>query len=165
MLLRPKICLTVFSLYEIIAVTILHFQRICDSIFSVNFCNGWYRYFLLCVIVPVIIGLILMWIYEIVYRHRRRKFFRRMRNIVHDIMGGIRGKVSEHINIQDMEKIVTAAVLIGIKKYVDNHPGLRKNINDIMDVASGSVRVEEIETNVKKGRVTPSKKKNIKRKM
>ena len=83
-----------------------------------------------------------MWIREIVRAHRRRKFFRRARNTVRSVMSTIRGRVSENIDMRDMEKIVTAAVLVGIKRYADNHPNLRRNVNHIMDVANGDMEID-----------------------
>lgn len=146
MLLKSKICLTALAVYEMAAVSVLHFQRICDAIFSVPFCNSWYRYFLFCIIVPGLLLLVLMWIREIVRAHRRRKFIRRAKNTINSVMSTIRGRISEQIDMRDMEKIVTAAVLVGIKKYADNHPGLRRNVNKIMDVANGDVELDMMST-------------------
>ena len=146
MLLKSKICFTVLAIYEMAAVSVLHFQRICDSIFPTPFCDSWYRYFLFCVIVPALVLLILMWIRELVRAHRRRRFFRRAKATIHDVISSIRGRVTEHIDARDMEKIITAAVLVGIKKYADKHPNLRHNVNNIMDVADGTVALEEVDT-------------------
>ncbi len=146
MLMKSKICLTALVIYEMLAVSILHFQRICDAIFGVPFCSTWYRYFLFCVIVPGVILMILMWIREIVRAHRRRKFIRRAKNTVNSVMSSIRGRVSEHIDMKNMEQIITAAVLMGIKKYADRHPNLRKNVNDIMDVANGDMELDIMAT-------------------
>ena len=142
MLLKSKICLTVLAIYEMAAVSILHFQRICDAMFPTPFCDSWYRYFLFCVIVPLVILLLLMWVREIVRLHRRRTFIRRAKNTVSDIMSGIRGRVSESVDPRDLEKIITAAVLVGIKKYVDRHPNLRNNVNHIMDVVHGNAEID-----------------------
>ena len=169
MLLKSKICFTVLAVYEMIAVSALHFQRVCDAMFTTVFCDSWYRYFLFCVIVPLVIGLIFMWVREIVLAHRRRKFFRRARNTIRGVMSTIRGKVAEHIDTQDMEKIVTAAVLVGVKKYLESHPGVRQNINHIMDVASGDAEIDIMasEESVKSRKRTASgvrRKKNVSRK-
>lgn len=142
MLLRSKICFTVLAVYEMAAVSVLHFQRICDAIFAPVFCDGWYRYFLFCIIIPLVVGLILMWIREIVRAHRRRRFFRRARNTVRSVVSAIRGRVSEHVDVRDMEKIVTAAVLVGIKKYADNHPQLRRSVNRIMDATNDDAELD-----------------------
>lgn len=146
MLLKSKICLTVVAIYEMVAVSLLHFQRVCDATFSVPFCDSWYRYFLFCVIVPAVVLLILMWIREIIRAHRRRRFIRRAKATIHDVISSIRGRVSEHIDVQDIEKLITMAVLVGIKQYADRHPNLRRRVNDIMDVANGDVTIETVET-------------------
>ena len=41
MLLRSKICFTVLAIYEMVAVSMLHFQRVCDAIFTPVFCDSW----------------------------------------------------------------------------------------------------------------------------
>ena len=170
MLIKSKICFTVLAVYEMVAVSILHFQRVCDAIFIPTFCDSWYRYFLFCVIVPLAIGLILMWIREIVRAHRRRKFFKRARRTINGVISSIRGKVSENIDIRDMERVITAAVLVGIKRYADKHPNLRHNVNHIMDVANGDAEIDimsmadEIKTNTVRrtqNKATAKKKKII----
>lgn len=159
MLLRSKICFTVLALYEMIAVSFLHFKRICDAMFTISFCDGWYRYFLFCVIVPLVIGLILMWIHEIVRAHRRRKFFRRTRKTINNVVAAVRGRMSEQLDMNDMEKIVTAAVLVGIKKYADNHPSLRRNVNRIMDIARGDADIDIMAMDEEQ--TQPSRAKNV----
>lgn len=146
MLLKSKVCFTVLTIYEIVAVSAMHFQRICDAMFPTAFCDSWFRYFLFCVVVPLLVFLIVMWIREIVRFHRRRSFVRRARNTVNGILNTIRGKVSEHINMQDMEKIITAAILVGIKKYADRHPNLRRNVNHVIDIANGDAEIDVMAT-------------------
>ena len=146
MLLKSKVCFTVLTIYEIVAVSAMHFQRICDAMFPTAFCDSWFRYFLFCVVVPLLVFLIMMWIREIVRFHRRRSFIRRARNTVNGILNTIRGKVSEHINMQDMEKIITAAILVGIKKYADHHPNLRRNVNHVIDIANGDAEIDVMAT-------------------
>ena len=142
MLLKSKICFTVLTVYEIVAISLLHFQRVCDAIFSTAFCDSWFRYFLFCIVIPLLVFLILMWIHEIVRAHRRRKFIRRAKNTVNGILSSLRGRVSEHIDMSNMEKIITAAVLIGIKKYADRHPNIRHNINHVLDIANGDAEID-----------------------
>jgi hypothetical protein len=129
-----------------VAVSAMHFQRICDAMFPTAFCDSWFRYFLFCVVVPLLVFLIVMWIREIVRFHRRRSFIRHARNTVNGILNTIRGKVSEHINMQDMEKIITAAILVGIKKYADRHPNLRRNVNHVIDIANGDAEIDVMAT-------------------
>ena len=166
MLLKPKICFTTLVIYEIIAVSFLHFNRFCDSVFSSTFCTSWYRYFLFCIVIPLIAMLIWMWIREIIRARRRHRFIRRAKNAVGSIISGIRGRVSENISASDMEKIITAAVLIGIKRYADRHPNLRKNVNDIMGMASGEIDIDLMSTDDEAPKKQARKKdsKTIKRK-
>lgn len=164
MLLKSKICFTVLTIYEIIAVSAMHFQRICDAMFPAAFCDSWFRYFLFCVVVPLLVFLIVMWIREIVRFRRRRSFIRRARNTVNEILASIRGKVSERINVQDMEKIITAAILVGIKKYADRHPNLRHNVNHVIDIANSDSEIDimatvDEEKQVQKRKTTKKRKK------
>ena len=146
MLLKSKICITSLVIYEIIAVSILHFKRICDAIFTSAFCDSWYRYFLFCVALPLVALLIWMWISEIIRVHRRHKFIRRAKNAATGILSSIRGHVSDNISSADIEKIITAAVLLGIKRYADRHPNLRKNINNIFGMANGEIDIDLMST-------------------
>ena len=146
MFMKSKICLTIFIVYEAAVVSFLHFQSTCDAVFSSAFCTSWFRYFLFCVIIPLIIGLILMWINEIVRAYHRRRFIRRAKNTVNGILSAVRGHMSKHMDVADIEKIITAAVLIGIKKYADRHPNLRHNINNIMGLANGDVELDIMST-------------------
>ena len=159
MLIKSKICFTVFAVYEIIAVSAMHFQRVCASMFGSNFCDSWFRYFLFCVAVPLLVFLIWMWIHEIVRFHRRRSFIRRTRNTITSVLSSIRGRISEHVNIQDMEKIITAAILVGIKKYADRHPNLRHNVNHVIDIANGDAEIDIMSTTdeIKKDKVQKRK--------
>ena len=159
MLLKSKICITTLATYEIITVSFLHFKHFCDSVFTSTFCDSWYRYFLFCVIVPTIALLIWMWIREIIRIRRRHKFISRAKNAAHSILSSIRGRVYENITPADLEKVITAAVLVGIKRYADRHPNLRKNVNNIFDVADGEVDIDLMSTTDEKT-VKPTHKQN-----
>ncbi len=157
MLLKSKICFTVLTIYEIAAVSAMHFQRVCDAMFPTSFCDSWFRYFLFCVAVPLLAFLIFMWIREIVRTRRRRRFIRRARNVVNGIISSIRGRISESIDWPQMEKIITAAILVGIKRYADAHPNLRHHVSHIMDVANGEREIDLMATNdeIKKPKKRP----------
>ncbi len=157
MLLKSKICFTVLTIYEIAAVSAMHFQRVCDAMFPTSFCDSWFRYFLFCVAIPLLALLIFMWIREIVRTRRRRRFIRRARNVVNGIISSIRGRISESIDWTQMEKIITAAILVGIKRYADAHPNLRHHVSHIMDVANGEREIDLMATNdeIKKPKKRP----------
>ncbi len=104
-----------------------------------------------------------MWIHEIVRFRRRRLFIRRTRNIISSVLGSIRGRISEHINVQDMEKVITAAILVGIKNYADRHPNLRNNINHVIDIAKGDAEIDILSLS-REQRQSPSRKTTQQRK-
>ena len=65
-MLKAKIYLTIFTLYEIVAVLLLHFPRTCDAMFGAAFCNDHVlKYFIWCFAVPALVFLLAMWINEI----------------------------------------------------------------------------------------------------
>lgn len=134
MFLKSKICLTVLTVYEILAVILLHCRRTCDAMFGMNFCDDHvFKYFIFCFAVPAIIGLIVMWIMEIVYgARRRRSFIYRAKNAVRDVASSVRDHISEHVSMADMEKLMAAALLVGIKRYVSKHPKHRQEFEEVL---------------------------------
>ncbi len=134
MFLKSKICLTVLTVYEILAVILLHCRRTCDAMFGMSFCDDHvFKYFIFCFALPAIVGLIVMWIMEIVYgARRRRSFLYRAKNAVRDVASNVREKIGEHVSMADMEKLMAAALLIGIKRYVSRHPKHRRDFEQAL---------------------------------
>ena len=59
---RFKVFTTIFLLYEFVAISVLHINRACVWLFGKNFCMvSDFKYFVCCVMVPVLIGLIIWW--------------------------------------------------------------------------------------------------------
>lgn len=131
MFLRAKICLTVLTVYEIVIVTLLHFQRSCDAMFCSCFCDDHvFKYFVMCFAVPAIAFLIWMWIMAIVHAARRRRsLFYRARDVIDDVASNVRDTVSRNISRDDIEKYLSAAVVAGIKKYTNRY-GKKMDFDD-----------------------------------
>lgn len=144
MFLKSKICLTVLTIYEIVAVILLHCSRTCDAMFGTMFCDDHvFKYFIVCFAVPALLFLILMWIMEIVEHVRRRhSLFYKAKHAVKNMASNIRDRVSESVSSGDMEKMIAAALVIGLKKYSNRNPRARKMLNDIMDGRYGDIDVE-----------------------
>lgn len=139
-MLKSKIIFTVFVLYEIIAVLLLHCPRTCDAMFSGTFCNdSVFKYFLICAAIPLLALVIGIWINEIFYARRHRSFMHRARDVMDDVTDGVKKQLGRTFNARDMDKYLAAAILFGIKKYSDRHPQMRNTIRDIMDGADGRV--------------------------
>lgn len=144
MFLKSKIGLTVLSLYEIAAVLLLHCPNTCNAMFGLSFCaDSVLKYFVWCVAVPLLVFLIVMWIMDIILRvRRRRSLFYKAKHAVKHMASNIRDRVSESVSSGDMEKMITAALIIGLKKYSNRNPRARQFLEEITDGRYGDVDVE-----------------------
>ncbi len=60
---KTKIIITGLLLYEFIMITVLQIPNYCNAVFNINFClMTSFKYFMLCVMVPVFLWLIIWWI-------------------------------------------------------------------------------------------------------
>lgn len=148
MFIKSKICFTVLVIYEIAAITLLHFQRTCDAMFSTGFCDTNFKYFAGVVAVPLLAYLVWMWIREIIHARRRHRFISRAKNLVGNVASTVHEKLG-NVSSADMERILTMAILFGIKKYSDNHPNLRHTISEIIGLTPGGVVEYEYDTDAK----------------
>lgn len=132
-MLRFKIYLTIFFIYEIIATILLHTMRTCAPMFGLGFCGDVvFKYFVVCAAVPMMIFLIVMWAHEIIVaRRRRRSVFYRARGAAMRIASNVRDRITRNVSQQDLEKIITAALVVGIKKYAARNANVRRLLDDI----------------------------------
>ena len=144
MFLKYKLGLTILALYEIAAVMLLHCPNTCNAMFGLSFCSdSVLKYFVWCVAVPLVAFLIIMWIMEIIDKIRRRhSLLYKAKHAVKHMAKNIRDRVSEHVSSADMEKMITAALVVGLKKYSDRNPRARRVLNEIMDVAPNEIDTE-----------------------
>lgn len=130
MMLRMKIWFTILAIYEIVAIILLHCMRTCDAMFGTMFCNDHaFKYFIWCVAVPLLAVISGMWIREIIVGGRRRRFMHRAGRTMRHVFGEVKERVIENVSPQDVEGLITAAVILGMKKLSDRYPN-----------ASGAVR-------------------------
>ncbi len=134
MFLKMKIYGTILALYEIFIVLFLHSKTYCNSIFTSGFCmDSVEKYFTFCIAIPVIVFLIFMWIGEIrKYIRRRNSLLYRAKDAVHEVATEIKDRVTETISPQYLEKLITAALLIGVKKYADKNPKARAFLKEVI---------------------------------
>ena len=133
MFLKSKIGLTILSIYEIIAILLLHSPRTCTAMFGTTFCaDGLLKYFIVCVAVPLLVFLFAFWIMEIIAMHRRHhSLLYKAKRVVKRMASNIRDRVSENISTDDLEKLVSGALLVGLKKYSDRNPRARHVLDEI----------------------------------
>lgn len=145
-MLKLKICLTVFILYEIAAVLLLHFPTTCDAMFAYSFCaDSVFKYFIACIAVPALAFLIAMWIFTIVKRIRRRSFVYRARAALGEFADDVRRDVAGNVNSADLQKYIAAAVIGGIGRYMSKNPRARQMFEDIVGaVRNGNVDYHDV---------------------
>ena len=144
MFLKSKIALTILSLYEIVAILLLHCPNTCNAMFGMSFCaDSVLKYFVWCVAIPLLVLLVAMWIMELVESIRRRhSLLYKAKNAVKHMAGGIRDRVARSVSSADMEKMITAALVIGLKKYSSHNPRARRMLNEMTDGEYGNWDVE-----------------------
>ena len=144
MFLKSKIALTILSLYEIVAILLLHCPNTCNAMFGMSFCaDSVLKYFIWCVAIPLLVLLVAMWIMELVESIRRRhSLLYKAKHAVKHMAGGIRDRVARSVSSADMEKMITAALVIGLKKYSSHNPRARRMLNEMTDGEYGNWDVE-----------------------
>lgn len=139
MMLKLKICTTVFVLYEIIAVLLLHNPWVCRSMFGVGFCSdSVFKYFIALAAIPALVMLVVMWVMHIIHAIRRRhSFMYRAQEAFEDVTTSIKKTLRESVSGKDIEKYIVAALMAGVKKYSEKNPGAAKNFGKIIDAVVG----------------------------
>ena len=136
MFLKAKITLTIVALYEILVVILLQSQRVCDAMFGVSFCDAnVFKYFIMCFAVPMIVFLIVMWIMDIIehVRHRHTLFYKAT-HAMKNIAENVKERVSESVSSGDLEKLITAALMVGLKRYADKSPKAKRVLDEMNKV-------------------------------
>jgi len=78
---------------------------------------------------PVLIGLFIWWIPEMA-----RAICPNKCNIKTDTDINIKNIFNEIISKQDIERFITAAIIMGIQKFATNHPKTTETFDNILDV-------------------------------
>lgn len=127
MILSMEIYLTIIILYEIIAVFLLHYKETCYLMFGSLFCDGTFKYFIACFAIPAVISLVAMWVGRIVcsIRHQH-SIMHKAKSAAKRIISGVRSKLSDNLSSDDLEKIIVASFLAGLRRYSTGSLGARK---------------------------------------
>ena len=125
---KIKIFITVFLLYEFVVLTILQIPEYCVGVFNFNFCEySSLKYFLMCIVLPILFALFIWWMPEISRLFCKNKCetpgSQSIKDIIHEI-----------ISIKDIERLITAAIVMGIQKFVSNHPKTTETLENIIDI-------------------------------
>lgn len=125
---KTKIFITIFLLYEFVILTILQIPEYCIRFFNYNFCEySSLKYFLMCIMLPVLVSLFVWWLPEISSLFCKNKCEPRKPETIKDI-------VREIVSIKDIERLITTAIIMGIQKFVNNHPKTTETFENILDI-------------------------------
>lgn len=109
---------------------ILQIPNYCNFVFNYNFCDmGGFKYFLLCIMLPVLIALFVWWVPDVV-----RALCPHKCEIKPEPDITVKNIINEIISKQDIEKFITAAIIMGIQKFATNHPKTTEVFDNILDV-------------------------------
>lgn len=113
-----KIFITCFILYEFVVITILQIRSFCDGIFNLNFCAlDHYKYFLFCVMIPVLIGLVFWWVPKKTNNNANEKTLKEI--------------LIDSIPKQYIKRFIIAAIIIGVRKFIMSYPRAKKFIDNV----------------------------------
>ena len=131
---KAKVFFTILILYECVAITILQIHRYCVGVFNLNFCEyGAYKYFLICVAFPVLLSVLMWWMPDIVRLFCKKQCMveKEKTETIHDVL-------SQIISSKDIERFITAAIIMGIQKFSKTHPKTQAVFDNIMEMAKKS---------------------------
>ena len=113
-----KIFTTFFVLYEFVMITILQIHSFCIGVFNQNFCEmNHYKYFLFCVMIPVLIGLIFWWIPKRNYDDTQEKTLKEI--------------LIDSIPKQYIKRYIIAAIIIGVRRFIMSYPRAKNFIDNV----------------------------------
>lgn len=148
MFLKAKIYFTIFSVYEMVMIMLLHSRSTCLDVFSNWFCaDSLTKYFLFCVIVPLTVFLVIMWIEQIrkAIKHRHSILYQAKERFT-EVAGEVKETIKDNINNQDLEAYLMALAMSGIRSYMNNHPEKRDGIERFIKAMMGMPEVYNVNT-------------------
>ena len=132
---KLKIFITIFVIYEFVMLAILQIPNFCVAVFNHNFCymNN-FKYFLMCVMVPVLLMLFLWWMPDIARPFCKNKC--QCDAHPHEIQNN--NITQDEISKQYLEKLISSAIMIGVQKFAKSHPKTTKTFDNIIDILSNT---------------------------
>ena len=129
---KIKIFITILVLYEFVILTVLQISNYCNAIFNNNFCaTDNFKYFLLCVMLPVLVMLFFWWMPEIARPFCSNKCQCEMQQLE-----------SHKSTSPDIEKLITTAIIMGVHKLAMQHPKTKEILDNISDVLT-NVKIDK----------------------
>lgn len=126
-----KIFITILTLYEFVMLTILQVKNYCFSVFNASFCEyGTFKYFLMCIMLPGLCCILIWWLPNL-SRFVCNKTCK-LPSVPPPPKETFTDVLREIISTKDIERFITAAVIMGVQKFVQNHPKTQTVFDDIL---------------------------------
>lgn len=132
---RFKIFITIFILYEFVMLTILQIPSFCINTFNLSFCEyGAFKYFLMCIMLPILFSIFVWWAPDIA-----KLFCSKSCEVAPpQPKETLRDILQEIISKQDIERLITTAIIMGVQKFAQKHPKTQTVFGNILDVLTKS---------------------------
>jgi len=138
---KIKIFITLLMLYEFVITTVLQIPGFCNTFFNHGFCDvGNFKYFLMCVMLPGLFVLFLWWMPDIARPFCKNKCQCEETHL--EQTSNIK-ESREIISRDDMERLVTGAIIMGIQKFASMHPKTTKAFNNIIDALQNTKKIKK----------------------
>ena len=139
---KIKIFITLLMLYEFVITSVLQIPSFCNTFFNYGFCDvGNFKYFLMCVMLPGLFMLFLWWMPEIAKPFCKNKCQCEEPHSEQTLHS--QKESNEIISRDDMERLVTGAIIMGIQKFASMHPKTTKAFNNIIDALQNTKKIKK----------------------
>ena len=136
---KIKIFITIFVLYEFVMSTILQIPGACNTFFNRGFCEASnFKYFLMCLMVPGLLILFFWWMPDIA-----RPFCKNKCQCDESCIEQKPIQKESIISHDDLERIVTSAIVLGIHKFAALHPKTTKVFDNIVDALNNTKKIKK----------------------
>ena len=138
---KIKIFITLLFLYEFVITTILQVPGFCNTFFNRGFCDvGNFKYFLMCIMLPGLLILFFWWMPDMARPFCKNKC---QCDEMHSEQTINPEETHEIISRDDMERLVTGAIVMGIQKFASMHPKTTKAFNNIIGALQNTKKIKK----------------------
>ena len=138
---KIKIFITLLFLYEFVITTVLQIPGFCNTFFNRGFCDvGNFKYFLMCIMLPGLLILFFWWMPDMARPFCKNKC---QCDEMHSEQTINPKETHEIISRDDMERLVTGAIVMGIQKFASMHPKTTKAFNNIIDALQNTKKIKK----------------------
>ena len=110
-------------------LTVLQIKSYCVGVFNLNFCeHGAFKYFFICIMLPIMVMIFIWWVPDI-----SRLFCRDVcQSVQPEKPQKISDVLQEIVSAKDIEHLITAAIIMGVQKFVKSHPKTSATFDNIL---------------------------------